>query len=40
MSLKDRDYSLEDQALMGRKQNEICALVIPEYRETGECRSD
>ena len=28
---KDRDYSLEDQALMGRKQNEICALVIPEY---------
>jgi alpha-amylase/alpha-mannosidase (GH57 family) len=28
---KGRNYSLEDQILMGRKQTEICALVIPEY---------
>jgi len=28
---KGRDYSLEDQALMGRKQTEICARVIPQY---------
>jgi len=30
---KGRDFSLEDQALMGRKQREICSLVIPEYRK-------
>ena len=30
---KGRNYSLEDQALMGRKQREICAQVIPEYRK-------
>jgi alpha-amylase/alpha-mannosidase (GH57 family) len=29
---KGRNYSLEDQALMGRKQKEICAHVIPQYR--------
>mgnify|MGYP005809940671 CR=1 FL=1 len=33
---KGRDYSLEDQALMGRKQREICARVIPVYREFAE----
>ena len=27
------DYSLEDQALMGRKQREICGMVIPTYRD-------
>ena len=30
---KGRNYNLEDQALMGRKQREICAQVIPEYRK-------
>ncbi len=30
---KGRNFTLEDQALMGRKQREICALVIPEYRK-------
>ncbi len=30
---KGRHYSLEDQALMGRKQREICAQVIPQYRK-------
>jgi alpha-amylase/alpha-mannosidase (GH57 family) len=30
---KGRDFSLEDQALMGRKQREILALVIPQYRK-------
>ncbi len=29
---KGRDYSLEDQALMGRKQREIIAQVIPAYK--------
>ncbi len=29
---KGRGYSLEDQALMGRKQQEICGLVVPAYR--------
>jgi len=28
---KGRDYSLADQALMGRKQIELCAMVMPEY---------
>ena len=28
---KGRNYTLDDQALMGRKQTEICALVIPQY---------
>ena len=28
---KGRNYSVEDQILMGRKQTEICALVIPQY---------
>jgi alpha-amylase/alpha-mannosidase (GH57 family) len=31
--MKERNYSLEDQALMGRKQQEICARVIPQYRK-------
>ncbi len=30
---KRRGYTLEDQALMGRKQQEICGKVIPVYRE-------
>ena len=30
---KGRNFSLEDQALMGRKQREILALVIPQYRK-------
>lgn len=30
---KGRDYSLEDQELMGRKQVEICGMVLPVYRE-------
>ncbi len=30
---KARDFSLEDQILMGRKQREILALVIPQYRK-------
>ncbi|HEX4275568.1 MAG TPA: glycoside hydrolase family 57 protein [Bryobacteraceae bacterium] len=33
---KGRNYSLEDQALMGRKQREICAQVIPEYRKLAQ----
>jgi alpha-amylase/alpha-mannosidase (GH57 family) len=28
---KGRDYSLADQALMGRKQIELCSLVMPAY---------
>jgi alpha-amylase/alpha-mannosidase (GH57 family) len=30
---KERNYTLDDQALMGRKQIEICAKVIPVYQE-------
>jgi alpha-amylase/alpha-mannosidase (GH57 family) len=30
---KGRNYNPEDQGLMGRKQREICARVIPEYRK-------
>jgi alpha-amylase/alpha-mannosidase (GH57 family) len=30
---RGRDFSLADQALMGRKQREILALVIPQYRK-------
>ncbi len=30
---KRRGYTLEDQALVGRKQQEICGKVIPVYRE-------
>ncbi len=30
---KERGYSLADQALMGRKQREICGAVIPQYRK-------
>jgi alpha-amylase/alpha-mannosidase (GH57 family) len=30
---KGRNYNLDDQSLMGRKQREICAHVIPEYRK-------
>lgn len=30
---KGRNYSLEDQALMGRKQIEICGKVLPVYKE-------
>lgn len=33
---KGRGYSLEDQALMGRKQQEICAQVIPQYRKLAQ----
>ena len=33
---KGRNYSLDDQALMGRKQIEICGEVIPEYRKLAE----
>jgi alpha-amylase/alpha-mannosidase (GH57 family) len=33
---KGRNFTLEDQALMGRKQREICARVIPEYRKLAE----
>ena len=33
---KGRDYTLEDQALMGRKQVEICAKVLPAYRAAAE----
>jgi alpha-amylase/alpha-mannosidase (GH57 family) len=33
---KGRNYNLEDQALMGRKQREICSNVIPEYRKLAE----
>jgi len=33
---KGRNYSLEDQALMGRKQREICAQVIPQYRKLAQ----
>lgn len=33
MVAKGRNYTLEDQGLMGRKQQEICARVIPEYRK-------
>ena len=33
---KARYYSLDDQALIGRKQREICAHVIPEYRKLAE----
>lgn len=30
---KQRDYSLDDQALLGRKQQEVCGKVIPIYAE-------
>jgi alpha-amylase/alpha-mannosidase (GH57 family) len=30
---KGRNFTLEDQALMGAKQRDICARVIPEYRK-------
>jgi alpha-amylase/alpha-mannosidase (GH57 family) len=33
---KGRNFNLEDQSLMGRKQREICARVIPEYRKLAE----
>ncbi len=33
---KGRNYTPEDQALMGRKQQEICAKVIPQYRKLAE----
>jgi alpha-amylase/alpha-mannosidase (GH57 family) len=33
---KGRNYSHEDQALIGRKEREICAMVIPEYRKLAE----
>ena len=34
---KERGYSLEDQALMARKQREILASVVPVYREFAAC---
>src|SRR5271165_80842 len=33
---KGRNYTPADQALMGRKQREICAMVIPQYRKLAE----
>ena len=33
---KDHGFTLEDQALMGRKQREICSLVIPQYRKLAD----
>ncbi len=33
---KGRNFSLEDQVLMGRKQREILNLVLPEYRRMAE----
>jgi alpha-amylase/alpha-mannosidase (GH57 family) len=33
---RGRDYSLEDQALMGRKQREICARVLGTYRRLAD----
>src|SRR5204862_1216035 len=33
---KGRAFSLEDQALAGRKQREILGLVLPEYRRLAE----
>lgn len=33
---KSRNYTLEDQALMGRKQLEICAKVIPIYKHLAQ----
>jgi len=33
LAAKGAMFSLEDQALMGRKQQEICAAVIPEYKK-------
>jgi alpha-amylase/alpha-mannosidase (GH57 family) len=30
---KGRDFSLEDQELVGRKELEICGMVIPQYRK-------
>ena len=33
---KGRNFNLDDQALMGRKQREICARVIPEYKKLAE----
>jgi len=32
LAAKGRDYSLEDQRLIGRKEQEICGLVIPTYQ--------
>jgi alpha-amylase/alpha-mannosidase (GH57 family) len=34
--VKGRNFTLEDQVLMGHKQREICARVIPEYRKLAE----
>jgi alpha-amylase/alpha-mannosidase (GH57 family) len=33
LARKGRDYTLEDQALLGRKQTEFLATVLPAYRE-------
>ena len=33
LARKGRDYSLEDQALLGRKQTEFLATVLPEYQK-------
>ncbi len=37
---KGRDYSLDDQALMGAKQREIVGQVIPAYQAAGGHRPD
>ncbi len=33
---KGRDYSLDDQALLGRKQRELCGMVLPAYRRLAQ----
>jgi alpha-amylase/alpha-mannosidase (GH57 family) len=33
---KGRNFNLDDQALVGRKEREICAQVIPEYRKLAQ----
>ncbi len=37
---KGRGYSLEDQALMARKEREILAAVVPAYKEFAGARAD
>ncbi len=38
LAAKGRDYSLEDQRLIGRKEQEICGLVIPTYKRLAAAR--
>ena len=37
---KGRDYSLDDQAMMARKEREILAAVVPVYKEFCRARAD